>query len=76
MVLEQLSAVFRTPTLVSQTYFAAKGMEEAEGKRLLKHKERLEDDLLKVRSGHSRRYRLTVVGRALEWHWPSSIRRR
>ena len=49
MVLEQLSAVFRTPTLVSQTYFAAKGMEEAERERLLKHKERLEDDLLAVR---------------------------
>ena len=49
VVLEQLSAVFRTPTLVSQTCFAAKGMEEAERERLLKHKERLEDDLLKVR---------------------------
>ena len=49
MVLEQLSAVFRTPTLVSQTYFAAKGMEEAERERLLKHKDRLEDDLLAVR---------------------------
>ena len=48
MVLEQLSAVFRTPTLVSQTCFAAKGMEGAERERLLKHKERLEDDLLKV----------------------------
>ena len=54
-MLEQLSAVFRTPTLVSQTCFAAKGMEGAERERLLKHKERLEDDLLKVRqrgSGH------------------------
>ena len=49
VVLEQLSAVFRTPTLVSQTYFAAKGMEGAERERLLKHKERLEDELLKVR---------------------------
>ena len=49
VVLEQLSAVFRTPTLVSQTCFAAKGMEEAERERLLKQKERLEDDLLKVR---------------------------
>ena len=49
VVLEQLGAVFRTPTLVSQTYFAAKGMEEAERERLLKHKERLEDDLLAVR---------------------------
>ena len=48
-VLEQLSAVFRTPTLVSRTYFAAKGMEEAGRGRLLKRKERLEDDLLKVR---------------------------
>ena len=49
VVMEQLSAVFRTPTLVSQTYFAAKGMEEAERERLLKYKERLEDDLLAVR---------------------------
>ena len=49
VVLEQLSAVFRTPTLVSQTYFAAKGMEGAERERLLKHKEQLEDDLLEVR---------------------------
>ena len=48
-VLEQLSAVFRTPTLVSRTYFAAKGMEEAGRERLLTRKERLEDDLLKVR---------------------------
>ena len=50
VVLEQLSAVFRTPTLMSQTYFAAKGMEETERERLLKQKERLEDDLLKVRA--------------------------
>ena len=49
VVLEQLSAVFRTPTLVSRTYFAAKGMEDAGRERLLKRKERLEDDLLKVR---------------------------
>ena len=49
-MLEQLSAVFRTPTLMSQTYFAAKGMEEAGRERLLKQKERLEDDLLKVRA--------------------------
>ena len=49
VVLEQLSAVFRTPTLVSQTYFAAKGLEEAEQERLLKQKEQLEHDLLKVR---------------------------
>ena len=49
VVLEQLSAVFRTPTLVSRTYFAAKGMEETGRERLLKRKERLEDDLLKVR---------------------------
>ena len=38
VVLEQLSAVFRTPTLMSQTYFAAKGMEEAERERLLKQR--------------------------------------
>ncbi len=49
VVLEQLSAVFRTPTLVSQTYFAAKGMEEAEQERLLNQREQLEDDLRKVR---------------------------
>ena len=49
VVLEQLSVVFRTPALVSQTCFAAKGMEGAERERLLKHKERLEDDLLAVR---------------------------
>ena len=49
VVLEQLSAVFRTPTLVSRTYFAAKGMEDAGRERLLKRKERLEDDLLTVR---------------------------
>ena len=50
VVLEQLSAVFRTPTLVSQTYFAAKGMEGAERERLLTQKQQLEDDLLKVRA--------------------------
>ncbi len=33
-VLEQLSAVFRTPTLVSRTYFAAKGMEEHAHRKL------------------------------------------
>ena len=49
VVLEQLSAVFRTPTLVSQTYFAAKGMEEAERERLLKQRAQLEGDLLKIR---------------------------
>ena len=49
VVLEQLSAVFRTPTLVSQTYFAAKGMEEVERERLLTQKEQLEGDLLTVR---------------------------
>ena len=49
VVLEQLSAVFRTPTLVSQTYFAAKEMEAVERERLLKQKEQLEGDLLKLR---------------------------
>ena len=49
VVLEQLSAVFRTPTMVSQTYFAAKGMEDDERERLLTQKQQLEDDLLKVR---------------------------
>ena len=49
VVLEQLGAVFRTPTLISQTYFAAKGMEKAERERLLKQKVHLEANLLKVR---------------------------
>ena len=35
---------------MSQTYFAAKGMEEAERERLLTQKQQLEDDLLKVRA--------------------------
>ena len=48
VVLEQLSAVFRTSTLVSQTYFAAKKLEEAERERLLKQKEQLESGLLKL----------------------------
>ena len=48
-VLEQLSAVFRTPTLVSQTYFAAKGMEETERERLLTQKEQLEHAHRKLR---------------------------
>ncbi len=48
-VLEQLSAVFRTPTLVSRTYFAARGMEEAGRERLLKRKERLEHAHRKLR---------------------------
>ena len=49
VVLEQLSAVFRTPTLMSRTYFAAKGMEETGRERLLTQKTQLEDDFLKVR---------------------------
>lgn len=48
-VLEQLDAVFRTPTLVAKTYFAAKEMEEAERDRLTKQKEQLEEDLALVR---------------------------
>ena len=48
-MLEQLSAVFRTPTLVSRTYFAAKGMEDAGRERLLKRKERLEHAHRKLR---------------------------
>jgi site-specific DNA recombinase len=48
-VLEQLGAVFRTPTLVAKTYFAAKEMEEAERERLVKQKEQLEEDLAAVR---------------------------
>ena len=49
VVLEQLSAVFRTPTLVSQTYFAAKGMVETERERLLTQKEQLEHAHRKLR---------------------------
>ena len=48
VVLEQLSAVFRTPTLVSRTYFAARDMEDAEQERLLAQKHKLEDDLRRV----------------------------
>jgi site-specific DNA recombinase len=48
-VLEQLGAVFRTPTLVAKTYFAAKEMEEAEWDRLTKQKKQLEEDLTLVR---------------------------
>ena len=48
-VLEQLGAVFRTPTLVAKTYFAAREMEEAERERLMKQKEQLEEDLAAVR---------------------------
>jgi site-specific DNA recombinase len=48
-VLEQLGAVFRTPTLVAKTYFAAREMEEAERERLVKQKEQLEEDLAAVR---------------------------
>jgi site-specific DNA recombinase len=46
---EQLSAVFRTPTLVAQTYFAARDIEQAEQVRLLKLKGQLEDALIQAR---------------------------
>lgn len=37
-VIEQLSAVFRTPTLVAKTFFAARDIEQAERERLFKQK--------------------------------------
>jgi hypothetical protein len=35
-VIEQLSAVFRTPTLVAKTFFAARDIEHAERNRLIR----------------------------------------
>lgn len=48
-VIEQLSAVFRTPTLVAKTYFAARGIEQAERDRLFKQKAQLEMELSQAR---------------------------
>jgi site-specific DNA recombinase len=48
-VVEQLSAVFRTPTLVAKTYFAAREIESAEKERLIRQKFQLEEDLAKAR---------------------------
>ena len=48
-VLEQLNAVFRTPTLVAKTYFAAKDIKKAENQRLLSQKVTLEKEMTDVR---------------------------
>jgi len=48
-VVEQLSAVFRTPTLVAKTYFAARDIEQAERERLFKQKAQLEMELSQAR---------------------------
>lgn len=48
-VLEQLNAVFRSPTLVAKTYFKAKDMEKTERDRLLKQKTQLEEELTTIR---------------------------
>jgi len=48
-VVEQLSAVFRTPTLVAKTYFAARDIEQAERERLFKQKTQLEKELSQAR---------------------------
>jgi site-specific DNA recombinase len=48
-VVAQLSAVLRTPTLVAQTYFAARDIEQAEAKRLEQHLKDLEKALASVR---------------------------
>ncbi|MBI5843205.1 MAG: recombinase family protein [Deltaproteobacteria bacterium] len=48
-VLEQMGAVFRTPTLVAKTYFAAREIEGAEKERLSRKKAQLEEELAKVR---------------------------
>jgi site-specific DNA recombinase len=48
-VVEQLSAVFRTPTLVAKTYFAAREIENAEKERLIRQRLQLEENLAQVR---------------------------
>ena len=48
-VLEQLNAVFRTPTLVAKTYFVAKDIEKEEHQRLLSQKGTLEKEMVEVR---------------------------
>ena len=48
-VVEQLSAVFRTPTRVAKTYFAAREIESAEKERLIRQKLQLEEDLAQAR---------------------------
>jgi site-specific DNA recombinase len=44
-----LGAVFRTPTLVAKTYFAARDIEQAERERLFKQKAQLEMELSQAR---------------------------
>jgi site-specific DNA recombinase len=48
-VVEQLGAVFRTPTLVAKTYFAAREIESTEKQRLIKQKVQLEEELAQTR---------------------------
>jgi site-specific DNA recombinase len=48
-VIEQLGAVFRTPTLVAKTYFTAREMEKTENDRLQKQKYQLEKELASIR---------------------------
>jgi site-specific DNA recombinase len=48
-VVEQLSAVFRTPTLVAKTYFTAREIESTEKERLIRQKLQLEEDLTQAR---------------------------
>jgi site-specific DNA recombinase len=48
-VIEQLSAVFRTPTLVAKTYFAAREIESMEKARLIQQKSQLEEKLAQAR---------------------------
>jgi site-specific DNA recombinase len=48
-VVEQLSAVFRTPTLVAKTYFAARDIESVEGDRLIRQKVQIEEELAQTR---------------------------
>ncbi|MGD9365170.1 MAG: recombinase family protein [Desulfobacteraceae bacterium] len=48
-VVEQLSAVFRTPTLVAKTYFAAREIESVEKDRLIRQKNQLEEELAQAR---------------------------
>jgi len=49
IVLQQLGAVFKTPTLVAKTYFSAIEIEEAEIKRLEQQKLELDNSMQKIR---------------------------
>lgn len=48
-VFEQLGAVFRTPSLMAKTYFAAKDLEKAERERVSNQKSELEKELMATR---------------------------